>query len=149
MVYLCSFVISPDLLSYQCFILKQYTFASKTATIQDEYADGSVGNVTGSNSVNVFLGIGLAWSLAAIYHSTNGQEFHVPPGTLGFSVLIFCILALVCIGVLMYRRFNPNIGAELGGPRQSRILSSLFFTGLWFTYIILASLVAYCHIEVF
>merc|ERR1712168_1787015 len=37
------------------------TFASKTAAIQDETADASVGNVTGSNAVNVFLGIGIAW----------------------------------------------------------------------------------------
>ena len=32
------------------------TFASKTAAIEDETADASVGNVTGSNAVNVFLG---------------------------------------------------------------------------------------------
>jgi len=31
-------------------------------------ADNSVGNVTGSNSVNVFLGLGLPWSVAAVYH---------------------------------------------------------------------------------
>merc|ERR1712223_1153804 len=43
------------------------TFASKTAAIEDETADASVGNVTGSNAVNVFLGIGIAWTMAAIY----------------------------------------------------------------------------------
>lgn len=32
------------------------TFASKVSAIQDKYADGSIGNVTGSNAVNVFLG---------------------------------------------------------------------------------------------
>lgn len=32
------------------------TFASKVAAIGDKYADSSVGNVTGSNAVNVFLG---------------------------------------------------------------------------------------------
>merc|ERR1712213_31935 len=47
------------------------TFASKTAAIEDEAADNSVGNVTGSNAVNVFLGIGIAWSMAAIYHETG------------------------------------------------------------------------------
>jgi len=41
------------------------TFASKTAAMMDPYADASIGNVTGSNSINVFMGIGLAWSLAA------------------------------------------------------------------------------------
>lgn len=39
------------------------TFASKVAAIQDKYADASVGNVTGSNAVNVFLGIGVAWTI--------------------------------------------------------------------------------------
>ena len=42
------------------------TFASKTAAIQEKYADNAVGNVTGSNSVNVFLGLGLPWLIAAI-----------------------------------------------------------------------------------
>merc|ERR1719394_1618224 len=40
------------------------TFASKTSAIEDDTADNSVGNVTGSNAVNVFLGIGIAWSMA-------------------------------------------------------------------------------------
>lgn len=56
------------------------TFASKVAAIQDKYADASVGNVTGSNAVNVFLGIGVAWSIAAIYHNAQGKEFRVKPG---------------------------------------------------------------------
>merc|ERR1712235_86723 len=67
------------------------TFASKTAAIEDETADASVGNVTGSNAVNVFLGIGIAWTMAAIYHELGGSErgyFEVPVGSLGFSVTI-------------------------------------------------------------
>merc|ERR1712198_625120 len=48
------------------------TFASKTAAIEDETADNSVGNVTGSNAVNVFLGIGIAWTMAAIYWESQG-----------------------------------------------------------------------------
>merc|ERR1712060_133946 len=43
------------------------TFASKTAATMDPYADASIGNVTGSNSVNVFLGLGIPWTIAAIY----------------------------------------------------------------------------------
>ena len=56
------------------------TFASKVAAVQDKYADASVGNVTGSNAVNVFLGIGIAWSIAAIYKAWHGEIFYVPPG---------------------------------------------------------------------
>ncbi|KAI8482640.1 Sodium/calcium exchanger 3 [Branchiostoma belcheri] len=51
------------------------TFASKVAAVQDKYADASVGNVTGSNAVNVFLGIGVAWSIAAIKHAVEGNPF--------------------------------------------------------------------------
>jgi len=43
------------------------TFASRTAAQQDPYADAAIGNITGSNAVNVFLGLGLPWSIAAIY----------------------------------------------------------------------------------
>jgi solute carrier family 8 (sodium/calcium exchanger) len=47
------------------------TFASKAAAEMDPYADNSIGNVTGSNSVNVFLGCGLAWTLGAVYWATQ------------------------------------------------------------------------------
>ena len=43
------------------------TFASMTAAKNSEYADSAIGNVTGSNSVNVFLGMGLPWLIATIY----------------------------------------------------------------------------------
>ena len=52
-------------------------FASKIAAVQDEHADASINNVTGSNSIKIFLGIGVAWSMAAIYHSVNGTVFKI------------------------------------------------------------------------
>merc|ERR1719401_2072354 len=42
-------------------------FASQIAAQEDEYADASIVNVTGSNSVNVFLGIGLPWLMCSCY----------------------------------------------------------------------------------
>ncbi|XP_069385647.1 sodium/calcium exchanger 1-like isoform X2 [Paralichthys olivaceus] len=124
------------------------TFASKVAATQDQYADASIGNVTGSNAVNVFLGIGVAWSIAAIYHYSKGQQFKVDPGTLAFSVTLFTIFAFICIGVLIYRR-RPEIGGELGGPRVPKILTTCLFFSLWLMYIVLSSLEAYCHVEGF
>lgn len=44
------------------------TFASMQAAKQSASADSAIGNVTGSNSVNVFLGLGLPWLLAAVYN---------------------------------------------------------------------------------
>ncbi|XP_067370240.1 sodium/calcium exchanger 1b isoform X1 [Channa argus] len=124
------------------------TFASKVAAIQDQYADASIGNVTGSNAVNVFLGIGVAWSIAAIYHNSRGEEFKVDPGTLAFSVTLFTIFAFICIATLMYRR-RPEIGGELGGPRTAKVLTTMLFVSLWLLYILFSSLEAYCHIQGF
>ncbi|XP_075257235.1 sodium/calcium exchanger 3-like [Convolutriloba macropyga] len=122
------------------------TFASKTAAVGDKTADASIGNVTGSNAVNVFLGIGIAWSVASIYHAIKGTEggFKVEPGALGFSVTLFCILASICIAALFFRRFNSSIHYELGGPRKAKIITSLLFFGLWVTYVLMSALVAYC-----
>ncbi|XP_073338054.1 sodium/calcium exchanger 1b isoform X10 [Pagrus major] len=124
------------------------TFASKVAAIQDQYADASIGNVTGSNAVNVFLGIGVAWSIAAIYHNSNGEEFKVDPGPLAFSVTLFTIFAFISVGTLMYRR-RPEIGGELGGPRTAKVLTTMLFVSLWLLYILFSSLEAYCHIQGF
>ncbi|XP_061452511.1 sodium/calcium exchanger 2 isoform X1 [Rhineura floridana] len=124
------------------------TFASKVAALQDQCADASIGNVTGSNAVNVFLGLGVAWSVAAIYWAFQGKNFEVQKGNLAFSVTLFTIFAFVCISVLMYRR-RPHIGGELGGPRTAKILTTCLFMGLWLLYILFASLEAYCHIKGF
>jgi solute carrier family 8 (sodium/calcium exchanger) len=45
-------------------------FASRAAAMNEKYADNAIGNVTGSNSVNVFLGLGLPWLIASIYHTS-------------------------------------------------------------------------------
>ncbi|XP_059576262.1 sodium/calcium exchanger 1 isoform X2 [Alligator mississippiensis] len=124
------------------------TFASKVAATQDQYADASIGNVTGSNAVNVFLGIGVAWSIAAIYHAAHGEVFRVSPGSLAFSVTLFTIFAFISVGVLLYRR-RPEIGGELGGPRTAKLLTSSLFVLLWLLYIFFSSLEAYCHIKGF
>merc|ERR1719335_986436 len=94
------------------------TFASKKAAQDDEYADASIGNVTGSNSVNVFLGLGLPWFIGALYWETEGPSlawknmynipeandvinryaegaFVVLAGDLSYSVTVFCACAMV------------------------------------------------------
>lgn len=47
------------------------TFASRTAALNEKGADMAVGNVTGSNGVNVFLGLGFPWVMAAIYWTSK------------------------------------------------------------------------------
>ena len=122
------------------------TFASKVAAVGDEYADSSIGNVTGSNSVNVFLGLGIAWSIAAIAKAVKGETFKVEAGSLGFSVVVFCIAAVIAIALMMLRR-NKKVGGELGGAKSFKLPTSLFLVLLWIMYIILSSLQTYCHIK--
>lgn len=114
----------------------------------ETYADAAIGNVTGSNSVNVFLGLGLPWVIAAIYESsTKGTEewkdgkYYVPAGPLGFSVVVFVICAIVCLLFLVARRCV--LGGELGGSKVGRTCSAIFLIFLWFLYIILCILQAY------
>jgi solute carrier family 8 (sodium/calcium exchanger) len=130
------------------------TFASKSAAVQDEYADASIGNVTGSNSVNVFLGLGMPWLFGSIYWNGNPTDkwkkaypelsqvypegkFIVKSGDLGFSVTVFTIVAIVCIGTLMVRR--KVVGYELGGHKGIKVVSTCFLVSLWFVYIGLSS----------
>ncbi|KAG0730061.1 Sodium/calcium exchanger 2 [Chionoecetes opilio] len=120
------------------------TFASKAAAMQEKHADNAVGNVTGSNSVNVFLGLGLPWFLAAVVHAYRGKPFQVGSTGLGFSVGLFTGLCVLTIGILMLRRVLTVCGkAELGGPPVSRYISGAIMISIWMIYVLLSSLQAY------
>ncbi|XP_067672018.1 sodium/calcium exchanger 2-like [Haliotis asinina] len=125
-------------------------FASKQAAVQEETADNSIGNVTGSNSVNVFLGLGLSWMIAAVYWTSQGKTFEVPAGSLSFSVTLYTICAVLALGLLVIRRLILKFGkAELGGSKIPKILCAAFLVFLWVFYVIMSSLQAYGHIQAF
>ena len=143
------------------------TFASKSAALGDATADAAVGNVTGSNAVNVFLGLGLSWILGCGKWLISGVDAEwmgrypdivakyaerglaivpgtriglaVPAGDLGFSVVIFSVNALICVMVLAARR--TVFGYELGG--RLRWPTALFLVGQWLTYVTLSVLKVY------
>jgi len=136
------------------------TFASRTAALSEPHADNSLGNITGSNSVNVFLGLGLPWGIAAIYWWATGTAneaawraryegeawydpsapvaFAVPAGSLGYSVMVFLGCAVTTILTLVLRR--ATLGYELGGPSMWAQVTAIFFVGLWLLYIVLSIL---------
>jgi len=137
------------------------TLASKTAAEEDETADNSVGNVTGSNSVNVFLGLGMPWCMAAVVWKVRGPTeewreekcrgcvgkdylkdylgtygdggFIVPASSLSFSVMVFTACALAGIMLLYARRVA--YGGELGGPQTAQHRDSAILTLLWVIYV--------------
>jgi solute carrier family 8 (sodium/calcium exchanger) len=120
------------------------TFASMIAATGEPYADAAIGNVTGSNSVNVFLGLGLPWVIALIWEQSNPNgngKYFVPAGALGFSVVVFVICAILCISVLLLRRCI--IGGELGGSPNGRIGTAIFMFFLWLVYIVMCICNAY------
>lgn len=118
------------------------TFASMTAAQQSEFADSAIGNVTGSNSVNVFVGLGLPWLISSIYADSNNKKYITPPGTLSFSVMIFLITSIACFMILGIRR--ACLGGELGGKNKTvKYASSALLFSLWLIYIVLSTMKAY------
>lgn len=71
---------------------------------------------------------------------TNGK-YYVPAGSLGFSVVVFCICAICCVICLVARRFI--VKGELGGGYTGRLFSLIFLVFLWLIYIIMSILQAY------
>jgi len=124
-------------------------FASKQAATQEKTADNSIGNVTGSNSVNVFLGLGLPWMIAAGVWTAKGDTFKVEAGSLGFSVIIYSICAVICIAMLMIRRNLKVFGnAELGGNVVGKWVCFGILVSLWVFYILVSSFEAYKILKV-
>jgi len=117
------------------------TFASRSAAIQDDTADASIGNVTGSNSVNVFLGLGLPWVIKTLYYQAKGKSFRVYDANLAFSVTVFLSCGVVCLLFLVLRR--KLYGGELGGPRLPKFASGIALITLWMVFVTLCSLRAY------
>ena len=127
------------------------TFASAQAATAEEYADAAIGNVTGSNAVNVFLGLGLPWMISSIYWANKGDSdddevlsgskgYYLPAGDLSFSVVVFCILATLALVGLVLRNFYA--GGVFGGTQWLRAPCAAVYLCFWLTYIILASLKA-------
>ena len=120
------------------------TFASMTAARDSAHADAAVGNVTGSNSVNVFLGLGLPWVIAVIY--SGDEDYKVPAKGLDLSVVLFLSCCLIGVGILIFRRCY--VGGELGGSKGGRTISAIMFVSLWLIYIIFSCLGQYDIISI-
>lgn len=112
-------------------------FASRFAAIQDKVADHAIGHITGSNCINVFLGLGLPWLIASVYWHTKGKSFKVDSEGIGWCVVIYSILSVISMGILILRRKLKCLGkAELGGPRNTKLISSALLVAMWIGYLV-------------
>lgn len=119
------------------------TFASMIAAKNSDNADSAIGNVTGSNCVNVFLGQGLPWVIAATYMESYAEppgKFITPPGNIAYSVIVFLVCSMLCFLTLGIRR--KVFDGELGGPRTSANASCVWLIFLWVMYVVLSILKA-------
>lgn len=116
------------------------TLASRIAAINDDTADSAIGNITGSNCVNVFLGLGLPWTISAIYYRIKGEKYVTKAPGLAFSVRLFLILGAAGIAILAISR---RYGGELGGSKQRQYLVASTFVALWLLYLVLSGAEAY------
>ncbi|XP_044492928.1 magnesium/proton exchanger isoform X3 [Mangifera indica] len=114
--------------------------ASKIAAERQITADSAIANITCSNSVNIYVGIGIPWLIDAAYNFiAYGEPLTIKNAEgLSFSLLVFFCCSVGCIGVLVFRRLT--LGAELGGPRFWAWVTSVFIMLLWIIFVVLSSL---------
>ncbi|CAN0889035.1 Magnesium/proton exchanger [Linum grandiflorum] len=114
--------------------------ASKIAAERQLTADSAIANITCSNSVNIYVGIGVPWLIDTTYnYFAYKQPLRIENAKgLSFSLLIFFATSVGCIGVLVFRRLT--LGAELGGPRIWAWLTSVYLMLLWVVFVVLSSL---------
>lgn len=137
------------------------TFISKMSAAHDDTADYVVANIMGTSSVNVFLGVGLPYTIAAFYWDATGvtpawsqhtfsgqtfQELYMPrypsggfmvPATIGFRMALFAGISAGGLGLLLARRVI--VGGELGGPGPAQVRDALMLTVLWVVFVVVAA----------
>jgi len=149
------------------------TFASMQAARGDKWADNSVGNVTGSNSVNVFFGLGVPWLFGSLFWAISGstpdgqakfaerfgpgRKHELPPQlyadyypTGAFIVRkgdlgnSVIVFTVCAIITIGLVLVRRAMGAqELGGNRTGALASGAFLVFLWFVYITMSCLFTY------
>ncbi|XP_045833344.1 magnesium/proton exchanger isoform X2 [Trifolium pratense] len=114
--------------------------ASKIAAERQKTADSAIANITCSNSVNIYVGIGVPWLIDTLYNFIAYREpLRIQnAGGLSFSLIVFFATSVGCISVLVLRRIV--FGAELGGPRLWAWITCAFFMLLWVIFVVLSSL---------
>ena len=149
------------------------TFASMLAIKADETADNAIGNVTGSNSVNVFLGLGIPWTLSAVYWSTfptfesapqmwkelylkmeAGEWQPLLPSILiekpafiyeakNLGFSLIIFCSCTLCAFLILFLRRKFLGAEFGGNSLTNKLSAAAFVTLWLVFVIVYSAQVY------
>lgn len=91
----------------------------------------------GSNGVNVFMGLGLPWMIAAAYYMHTGGTFTVSKAGLSYALVLYVAVAVTALLLMVGKRVQ---GGELGGSGLSRYGFAAVMTVMWLTYVVLVSI---------
>jgi solute carrier family 8 (sodium/calcium exchanger) len=120
------------------------TFAAYKAAVDTDsiYADACIGTAAGANAVAIFVGLGLPWVNATIYHwAKYGQSFYIGRDStieITFALITFLACSATCYIILFFRRMC--VGGELGGSRIVRFISGFIMFFLWVFFIVMNAL---------
>jgi Ca2+/Na+ antiporter len=153
------------------------TFASRKSAVQDPTADASIGNVTGSNSVNVFLGLGLPWMIGAFYWKLRGVDVTDPtdpwmvrgeeagwlndpdmqileryPATFvvpagSLGKSVAVFTVTAMFTICLLMARRLRCGGELGGPSRMKWASAGVMLALWLIYVVFSIVQAISEVE--
>ena len=75
----------------------------------------------------------------SLLYLLQGTSFYVPAGELAFSVLLYSIFAIICLGILIFRHYVFPKG-ELGGATWFKYVCAAIMVVMWLLYIVISSL---------
>ena len=93
----------------------------------------------GSNGVNVFLGLGTPWVVAAFYYLGRTDDvYFVSSDGLSYALILYLLVAAIALA-LMYAKRRRG-GGELGGAGLQRYGFAAAMVGMWLSYVVLVAL---------
>jgi len=121
---------------------------SARAAKQSKIADPALLSILGANASNVFVGLGLPWTIITTYQMWNtGKPYYLgvtETMEITFILVVFVICSFVALLVLAIRRYI--FLGELGGSKPCKWFSSCLLFSLWVVFVALCALECHGHL---
>jgi solute carrier family 8 (sodium/calcium exchanger) len=122
-------------------------YASK-AIAQDKsitYADAAIGSIFGANAINIFIGLGLPWTISSIYYEGYRDEYYFlgfeSGADITFCLVMFFVASFLTFMVLYIRR--NHFSGELGGNLDGKCFSGIVLFISWALFVVLTVMGCY------
>jgi solute carrier family 8 (sodium/calcium exchanger) len=119
---------------------------SRSAAKKSAHADASVSLASSASAASIFVGLGLPWTIATLYHWMKyDQAFYVgkfETADMAFSLAVLGVCTLISLAILALRRRIS--GGEIGGA--ARFFSGTILILLWVVFIASSNLNSYGYL---